>query len=232
VRVFRSQRREARPQAGPTRRTNRIDRCFAGWALAGIGRAEPRRHDLAAGRRQLVKALEGHTGAVADVRFSPTGERVCAGYGDRHLVSWRTSDWQLEWDVKAHEDGITRTVFSPSGALIATASWDGTARLFNAADGAPLFVLPVGTGAGRCGVLPRWPRHWPPGAGSHDPAVGRGERRLDPAVCRERCGIESLRYADHGQVLLSGGGYPSFRITGGTRPTAPEDAPSPAWPRP
>lgn len=158
---------------------------------------------------KLVKALTGNASAAGDVRFSPSGDRLLAGYHDRHLVSWRTSDWQPDWDIKAHDDGITRTLFSPSGALIATASQDGTARLFNAADGAPLSVLPSGSWlyaeafspdgqqlatGGLDGVIRLW-----------DVAAGTLVRQFGDAAGD----VLSLRYAGNGGALISGGGFNS-----------------------
>jgi WD40 repeat protein len=160
----------------------------------------------------LVKALEGHPGKAVDVRFSPGGERLCAGYEDKHLAAWSTSDWHLEWDVKAHDESITRTAFSPDGALIATTSWDGTARLFNAADGAPRFVLPVGA--------PLYAATFSPdGQNLATGGTDRTVRLWDVAsggLVRQFAdsggAVVSLRYTDTGQSLLSGGGYPSSRI--------------------
>lgn len=40
-----------------------------------------------------------------------------------------------KWLVPAHNDIIYRVVFSPDGKTLATASWDGTARLWNTASG-------------------------------------------------------------------------------------------------
>jgi eukaryotic-like serine/threonine-protein kinase len=46
---------------------------------------------------------------------------------------------QVQWTIRAHNDNIYAVSFSPDGKTIATASWDGTAKLWSAATGQEIF---------------------------------------------------------------------------------------------
>jgi WD40 repeat protein len=158
----------------------------------------------------LVKALKDLPGAALAVRFSPNGDRLSAGYDDHRLALWRTSDGSLVWNTIAHDDEVMRTEFSPGGDLVASASRDGTAKLFNAVDGAPLNTLRVGMAqfalafsldgtslatGGLDGAIRQW-----------DVALGSLVRTFD----HSGGDIESLRYSNDGQALVSGGGFSSW----------------------
>src|SRR5205823_5992616 len=45
--------------------------------------------------------------------------------------------------LHGHQDTVNRVVFSPDGTVVATASWDGTAKLWNATTGQELATLPA-----------------------------------------------------------------------------------------
>ena len=82
-----------------------------------------------------VRTLEGHTGTVWSVAFSPDGKWIVSGSDDLTVRVWKAQDGSLVQTFKGHTDELQSAAFSPDGKQIVAASWDKTARLWNAQDG-------------------------------------------------------------------------------------------------
>jgi WD40 repeat protein len=89
---------------------------------------------------QAIRVLEGHTGSVQGVAFSPDSNNLASVSDETagRLKLWRVADGSLIYSVEAHEGGASSVAFSPDGKIIATGGQDGAVRLWNAADGAPV----------------------------------------------------------------------------------------------
>ncbi|MEW6250133.1 MAG: hypothetical protein AB1716_05770 [Planctomycetota bacterium] len=104
---------------------------------------------------------------------------------------------------------MVRTAFSPDGSLVATVSYDGTARTFRAVDGQPERTFTVGSGLYAVAFAP----------GGAALATGGFDRMI--RLWNVTSGallftfpssggyIQSLRYTADGGRLLSGTGYPA-----------------------
>jgi len=84
--------------------------------------------------------------AAFDVRFSPDGALLAAGFDDHNAKLFRLSDGTRLRDLAGHSGNVTSVDFSPDGALLATAAADGDARLWRVADGALERVIRGGGG--------------------------------------------------------------------------------------
>jgi WD40 repeat protein len=81
--------------------------------------------------------LDGSLNAVA---LDPAGETVALAAGDAmNVYEWETRERRFQ--ALGHTGVITQVAYSPDGAKIATASGDGTARVWDAGDGGFLVAL-------------------------------------------------------------------------------------------
>jgi WD40 repeat protein/LysM repeat protein len=85
--------------------------------------------------RTLLHTLEGHTGWVMDVTFSPDGARLASASHDGTLRLWQTGDGALLRRLDGHMDPVRGVAFLPDSQTLASASWDGTLRLWDAGSG-------------------------------------------------------------------------------------------------
>ncbi|KAL4887992.1 WD40-repeat-containing domain protein [Aspergillus ambiguus] len=85
-----------------------------------------------------LQTLEGHSGAVGAVAFSPSNQMLATGSHDRTIKLWDTTTGSLQQSLEGHLALVRTIVFSPCGRLLASGSHDNTVKLWDAVTGAPL----------------------------------------------------------------------------------------------
>ncbi len=109
--------------------------CSKGGAGFKGGAGQVRIWELASGR--LAHTLEGHSGGVLTVAFSPDGSLVATAGEDNAVRIWDAASGQLKHLLTGHGGRfgwVHCVAFSPNGRLIASAGEDHTVKLWSPSD--------------------------------------------------------------------------------------------------
>ena len=79
--------------------------------------------------------LEGHSGAVRSVVFSPDGSQVASGSWDNTVRVWDMQTGQCQHTLNGHSRAVSSVVFSPDGSQVASGSDDDTVRVWDVQTG-------------------------------------------------------------------------------------------------
>ena len=80
---------------------------------------------------QLVASLDGHTGPIVAVAYSPDGSRLVTSSVDRSAKLWDGRTGKLLGSLVGHTAAVKSAVFSPDGSRVVTAGYDHTAKLWD-----------------------------------------------------------------------------------------------------
>ncbi|TDL15641.1 WD40 repeat-like protein [Rickenella mellea] len=87
-------------------------------------------------RPAIRHVLEGHTGSVLSVAYSPDGKQIVSGSVDCTIRVWDVPTESLALKpINGHTDMVLSVAFSPDGKRIISGSWDRTVRIWDAQSG-------------------------------------------------------------------------------------------------
>ncbi|KAJ6023799.1 NACHT and WD40 domain protein [Penicillium herquei] len=95
-------------------------------------RSLPRMEESWGANRQT---LEGHSGLVQAVAFSPDGQTIASGSNDNTIKLWNAKTGEQRHTLEGHLDWVRAVAFSPDGQTIASGSNDNTIKLWNTETG-------------------------------------------------------------------------------------------------
>jgi WD40 repeat protein len=95
------------------------------------------------------RVLEGHTGDVNSVVFSPDGTRIASCSNDNTVHIWDTQTGRKLARLDGHTSTVRSVVFSPDETRIASGSEDNTVRIWDTQTGRQLALLEGHTDAVR-----------------------------------------------------------------------------------
>ncbi len=99
--------------------------------------------------RQVSPTLS-HRNWVPALAFSPDGQTLLTGSGDRRAAVWAVPIGARVAPVLSHLSGVAHAAYTPDGRLFATAQEDGLVRLWRPSGGAPGDLrIPGGTPGGQ-----------------------------------------------------------------------------------
>jgi WD40 repeat protein len=78
----------------------------------------------------FYKIIAKHEDTINCVAFSPDGNTILTGSGDKTARLWDRQGNMIR-EFKGHTDHVNSVAFSPDGNTILTGSWDNTARLWD-----------------------------------------------------------------------------------------------------
>ncbi len=83
---------------------------------------------------RLKHRLEGHTGHIYAVHFTPAGKRVVTGSYDKTLRVWDVESGALRARLVGHTDEVSRALSIAPDGTIASGDFGGNVRLWSASD--------------------------------------------------------------------------------------------------
>ena len=92
-----------------------------------------------------MQTLEGHSGSVASVAFSPDGRSVVSGSYDHMSRLWDAATGAQLQTLGGHSGSVDSVAFFTDGRSVLSGSNDEAVRLWDAATGAPLQRLEIHT---------------------------------------------------------------------------------------
>ncbi|CAJ0845945.1 7442_t:CDS:10 [Entrophospora sp. SA101] len=84
---------------------------------------------------RCTSTLSGHTGAILSVSFSPDGNQLATGSGDKTVRIWDINTETPHFTCSGHMNWVQCISWSPNGKILASGSLDETVRLWDPSTG-------------------------------------------------------------------------------------------------
>ncbi len=160
------------------------------------------------------------------IAFNADGTRLCVVDEKAGVGVYDVTGWRLMYNLRGHTDQVRTAHFSPNGKMLATASLDGTVRLWDMETGRAIRTLPVGDE--RCTGVAFRPDSKQIATGCHDGTVKVWEAATGN-ILEDFDGFKdnfaSVAWSPDGKVLAAGGGDKSVHLWSWEPVARPPDPP-------
>ncbi len=102
-------------------------------ATGGLNQQAPKLWEVKTQRE--LRSFVGHTSNTLAVAFSPDGQRLATGSGDKTAKLWDVTTGREILTLNGHTSGVQSVAFSPDGRHLATGSDDKTVKFWDVATG-------------------------------------------------------------------------------------------------
>jgi WD40 repeat protein len=82
-----------------------------------------------------VHRILSRGGGTSSIAFSPQGDQIATGDGDKAVRLWDLESWECRHTMTGNSNNVDKVLFSPKGDYIASVGRDNTVRLWNVGSG-------------------------------------------------------------------------------------------------
>jgi WD40 repeat protein/Mg-chelatase subunit ChlD len=152
-----------------------------------------------------IRSLEGHSGALACIAFSPDGRTIASASYDGTAKLWDAETGTETRTLRGHTELVSSVAFSPDGRTIASGSGDNTVKLWDVETGTEIRTLRGHSGIVLSVAFSPGGRTIASGSGDNTMKLWDAETGTEIRTLRGHSGIVlSVAFSPDGRTIASG----------------------------